>query len=227
MSAVAPEGRPNILIIMADQMTCALTGAYGHPLVRTPALEQLCAEGVRFDAAYAPCPLCTPARSAMFSGRHVSRTRTYDNGSILASDVPTFAHHLRAAGYEVVAAGKMHFVGADQHHGLEARLTPDIYPADFSWTPPEVEDYAAPAETSGRKALAARSAGPCDGGGQIDYDENVHARAMDFLARHGRRRGTHTGGQPDARLPRRSGDFRLFVGQPQSLQFRLADQRRG
>lgn len=172
--------KPNMLILMADQMTCALTGAYGHPVVQTPALERLCAEGVRFDAAYTPCPLCTPARSAMFSGRHVSRTRTYDNASVLPSDVPTFAHHLRVAGYQVVASGKMHFVGADQHHGLEARLTPDIYPADFSWTPQD-EEYAAPDERSGRKAIAAMDAGPCEWSDQLSYDEDVHARALEFL----------------------------------------------
>ena len=80
--------KPNILIVMADQMTAALTGAYGHPVVKTPALNQLCAEGVRFDAAYTNSPICTPARAAMLSGRYVSRTRTYDNAAILPSDVP-------------------------------------------------------------------------------------------------------------------------------------------
>jgi choline-sulfatase len=49
--------------------------------------------------------------------------------------VPTFAHHLRRAGYQTALSGKMHFVGPDQLHGLESRLTTDIYPADFGWTP--------------------------------------------------------------------------------------------
>ncbi|MHC4718439.1 MAG: choline-sulfatase [Planctomycetota bacterium] len=172
---------PNIVILMADQMTAALTGAYGHPTVRTPNLDRLAAAGVRFDAAYSPCPLCTPARTAMMSGRYVSRTRTYDNGAVLSSDVPTWAHHLRAAGYEVVAAGKMHFVGADQLHGFERRLTPDIYPADFSWTPQPLEPCDGADDTTHRKALAARQAGPCDGSEQIDYDENVHARSLEYL----------------------------------------------
>ena len=172
--------RPNILIVMADQLTAAMTGAYGHPLVRTPALDALAESGVRFDAAYTPCPLCTPARAAMFSGRHVSRTRTYDNGSILPADVPTFAHYLRAGGYEVVAAGKLHFVGADQLHGLERRLTPDIYPADFEWTP-GAEDCSAPDDVSSPKAERARAAGPVETCEQIEYDDDVHARALQFL----------------------------------------------
>jgi len=177
--------KPNVLIVMADQLTYALIGAYGHPVVRTPVLDRLCEEGVRFDAAYTPYPLCTPARAAMMTGRYASRTRTYDNASILPADVPTWAHHLRTAGYETVAAGKMHFVGPDQLHGLEARLTPDIYPADFAWTPHN-EAYDAPDDVSHGKVLEARSAGPCEGSGQLTYDENVHARSLEFLRQRGK-----------------------------------------
>ena len=49
--------------------------------------------------------------------------------------MPTFAHHLRAAGYRTVLAGKMHFIGPDQLHGFEERLLPDVYPAGFDWMP--------------------------------------------------------------------------------------------
>ena len=170
---------PNILLMVADQMAAGMTGAYGGP-ARTPAMDALAAEGARFDAAYTPCPLCTPARASLLTGRFPSRTRTYDNASILPADVPTWAHSLRSAGYEVVAAGKMHMVGPDQLHGIERRLTPDIYPTDFAWTPAD-ERYDAPPSTSGNKAEAARSAGPCDTSWQLDYDENVHRQALAFL----------------------------------------------
>ena len=50
------------------------------------------------------------------------------------SEIPTFAHYLRARGYQTSLSGKMHFVGADQLHGFERRLTSDIYPGDFYWT---------------------------------------------------------------------------------------------
>src|SRR3954465_1839233 len=52
---------PNILLVMADQLVPFLTGAYGHPVVRTPSLDRLAAAGIRFDAAYTPYPLCPPA----------------------------------------------------------------------------------------------------------------------------------------------------------------------
>jgi len=180
--------RSNILLIVADQMAAEMTGTYGGP-AQTPAMDALAAEGTRFDAAYTPCPLCTPARAALLTGRFPSRTRTYDNASILPADVPTWAHSLRLAGYEVVAAGKMHMVGPDQLHGIERRLTPDIYPTDFAWTPTD-ERYDAPTSTSGNKAEAARSAGPCDSSWQLDYDENVHRQTLAFL------RGRPAGSRP-------------------------------
>ena len=88
-----------------------------------------------FDAAYSNSPLCTPARYCMMTGQLPSATRGYDNAAYLASTIPTFAHHARAAGYRTVLDGKMHFVGPDQLHGFEERRTTDIYPADFGWTP--------------------------------------------------------------------------------------------
>ena len=64
--------RPNILLILSDQMVAALTGAYGHPVVRTPHLDRLAEEGVRYDAAYTAFPLCAPGHACLMTGRHVS-----------------------------------------------------------------------------------------------------------------------------------------------------------
>ena len=77
MSTNPNRGQPNILLIMVDQLTAALTGAYDHPVVNTPNLDRLVAEGIRFDAAYSNCPVCAPARccTAPHSGiRALSRT---------------------------------------------------------------------------------------------------------------------------------------------------------
>jgi choline-sulfatase len=60
--------KPNILMIQADQITPLLVGAYGHQVVQTPYLDKLVAQGVRFDAAYTPQPVCIPARTCMGSG---------------------------------------------------------------------------------------------------------------------------------------------------------------
>ncbi len=133
--------RPNVLVVMYDQMTPSVLGCYGG-VARTPHIDRLAAEGVVFDAAYTNSPLCTPARYCMMTGQLPSATRGYDNAAYLASTIPTFAHYLRAAGYRTVLSGKMHFVGPDQLHGFESRRTTDIYPADFGWTP----DWRSPDE---------------------------------------------------------------------------------
>ena len=127
--------RPNILLVMADQLAPHFTSTYGHPVVKTPHLDTLAERGARFDATYCHSPLCAPARFTMLSGQPVSAIGAWDNASEFPASTPTLAHHLTLAGYRTVLSGKMHFVGPDQLHGFEERLTTDIYPADFAWTP--------------------------------------------------------------------------------------------
>ncbi len=126
---------PNIVIIMADQLAPQFTGTYGHPIVQTPHLDQLAERGVKFNAAYCNSPLCAPSRFSFMSGQLVTRIAAYDNASVFPSTVLTFAHYLRMMGYRTCLSGKMHFVGPDQLHGFEERVTTDIYPSDFAWTP--------------------------------------------------------------------------------------------
>ena len=68
------------------------------------------------------------------SGQLISRIAAYDNASEFHASTPTFAHYLKTLGYRTCLSGKMHFVGPDQKHGFQDRVTTDIYPADF-WTP--------------------------------------------------------------------------------------------
>ena len=67
--------QPNILMIISDQMTPFLTGAYGHPVVQTPALNALAENGIRFDAAYTPFPLCSPATCLLHDGKQCRKNR--------------------------------------------------------------------------------------------------------------------------------------------------------
>jgi choline-sulfatase len=132
---VAGQTKPNILFVMADQLAARYLPFHGHPLVETPNLSRLAAEGVVFENCYSASPLCAPARATAMNGLLPSRTGVYDNAAEFPSAIPTWAHYLRAQGYKTCLSGKMHFVGPDQLHGLEERLTTDIYPADFGWTP--------------------------------------------------------------------------------------------
>ncbi len=132
---MAGKQKPNILLIMADQLAHSALSAYGHKLVQTPHLDRLAREGCVFENFYSSSPLCAPARATVMNGLLPSRTGVYDNAAEFPSAIPTWAHYLRLQGYHTCLSGKMHFVGPDQLHGLEERLTTDIYPADFGWTP--------------------------------------------------------------------------------------------
>jgi len=171
-------GKPNVLLVVADQMTPLLTGVYGHPVVKTPHLNALAEKGVRFDAAYSPCPLCAPARACLMTGTYCSENGVYDNAAPLSCDQPTLCHHLNLLGYDTVLSGKIHYVGPDQLHGFRKRLLPNIYPADFSWT--KSRDNKIP-KTHARSYLGSavhigRS------GRNIEYDELAHREALGYLA---------------------------------------------
>jgi len=127
--------KPNILFIIADQLAAQFLSAYGHRTTKTPNLDRLAQFGVVFENAYSSSPLCAPARATIMNGLLPSRTGVFDNAAEFPSSIPTWAHYLRLQGYQTCLSGKMHFVGPDQLHGLQERLTTDIYPADFGWTP--------------------------------------------------------------------------------------------
>ena len=163
---------PNIVLIMADQLAPHFTGTYGHPLVRTPHMDALAATGTRFDAAYCNSPLCAPSRASFMTGQLVSRIGTYDNGAEFGASIPTFAHYLRIMGYRTCLSGKMHFVGPDQLHGFEERLTTDIYPSDHAWTP-DWENPDARIDKWYHNMGSVREAGPAATSFQIEYDEET------------------------------------------------------
>jgi choline-sulfatase len=129
------DSPPHVLLIMADQVTPFMLGAYGQKAAHTPNLDRLARSGVVFDAAYCASPLCVPSRMSLFTGRPPHKIEAYDNASELAAHTPTYLHYLRRAGYRTVASGKCHFIGPDQLHGFDERLSPDIFPADFSFLP--------------------------------------------------------------------------------------------
>lgn len=182
--------QPNILFIMSDQLAPALTGAYGHSVVKTPSLDRLVADGVRYDAAYSSCPLCAPARASLMAGRQASDIKAYDNAALLPADEPTFAHYLTNAGYECVLSGKMHFIGPDQLHGFKKRLTTDIYPSDFSWTRSRewagntifVPDRLAPGYLVS-KGDNLEGLGERRWNRYLEYDVRSNTRAIEYLRR--------------------------------------------
>jgi len=167
--------KPSFLILMADQLTATALPAYGSQVARTPHLDALAQRSVVFQSAYCNSPLCAPSRFAFMSGRLPSKIGAYDNAAELPAQVPTFAHYLRIAGYRTVLSGKMHFCGPDQLHGFEERLTTDIYPADFGWTPDWLNFAERPSWYHNMDSVT--QAGPCVRTNQIDFDDEVVFRA--------------------------------------------------
>lgn len=169
--------KPNILVLMVDQLTGTLFPDGPAGWLHTPNLKKLAAQSARFTNAYTASPLCAPARASFMTGLLPSNTGVYDNAAEFRSDLPTYAHHLRRAGYQTAMSGKMHFVGPDQLHGLEERLTTDIYPADFGWTP----DYRKPGERIDwwyHNMGSVTGAGCAEITNQLEYDDDVahHAK---------------------------------------------------
>jgi len=115
------DPRPNILVIMSDQHNKHFLGCYGNEIVRTPNLNRLAGEGMRFEGTYCPAPLCVPSRMSFMTSRTPSRNQVWGNFHILSSSIPTWAHCLGIAGYETALVGRMHFSGPDQRHGFEKR----------------------------------------------------------------------------------------------------------
>ncbi len=169
--------RPNILIFMVDQLNGTLFPDGPADWLHAPNLKALAKRSTRFAHSYTASPLCAPGRAAFMSGQLPSQTGVYDNAAEFRSDIPTYAHHLRRAGYKTCLSGKMHFVGPDQLHGFEERLTTDIYPADFGWTP----DYRKPGERIDwwyHNMGSVTGAGVAEISNQLEYDDEVAYNAV-------------------------------------------------
>lgn len=168
----------NILVILSDQHHARFMGNAGHPVVETPHLDRLAREGVRFDAAYCPSPLCGPSRMSFLTGLYPCHSGVYANGQALASDLPTFAHALGGAGYDTALIGRMHLVGPDPHHGFEEKWGQDVTPSTLGGgILPLLEGLAAGGGPEGLQL-----SGPGDSAYQ-HYDDRITDLACDWLAR--------------------------------------------
>jgi choline-sulfatase len=176
------KGPPNIIFVMADQMTPFMTGPYGQKIAHTPHIDSLARMGTVFENAYCNSPLCVPSRMSMFSGRLPSRIGAYDNASEFTCHTPTFAHYLRRAGYRTAVTGKTHFIGADQLHGFDDRLTPCIFPADFSMLPDWRKGPVYNKGTSVQQML--RALGPSKWNRQLAFDTMAFDRGLEYIESH-------------------------------------------
>ena len=110
LSLLAKAGKkPNFIIVLGDDINRDNLGCYGGGVpCKTPHLDQLAADGVRFSKAYTSVAMCSPFRQELFSGRTPWRTRTHLNHSKSTKDTKSLPHHLKPLGYRVALLGKTH-----------------------------------------------------------------------------------------------------------------------
>ncbi len=103
-----PRPRPNIVFVYADDHAERAIGAYGSPLTRTPNIDRLAAEGVRFRQSFVANSICGPARATILTGLHSHANGKTTNGGGFRDELPTFAKALQASGYRTAMVGKWH-----------------------------------------------------------------------------------------------------------------------
>ncbi len=109
-----PTDLPPVLILMTDQQRADAMGCAGNRVLRTPNMDRLAREGVRFGNACTVSPVCMPARACFVSGLYPHNTGIWRNSGSLPADDETFFHHLQDIGYHVMYVGKSHFYRHDR-----------------------------------------------------------------------------------------------------------------
>ena len=111
-SAGAAE-KPNLLLFLADDMTYTDLGSYGNPDVKTPAIDQLAREGLKFTRSYNSAPTCSPLRQSLYTGLYPVRNGAHPNHSRVYAGVKSIPHYLEPLGYRVAIVGKRHEAPAE------------------------------------------------------------------------------------------------------------------
>jgi choline-sulfatase len=162
---------------MSDEHGAQFSSTYGHPIIETPNMDRLAAQGVTFDANYCNSPLCIPSRASFMTGQYVSTNEVWDNTKPMPVDKLTWPYLLRNEGYDTALNGKMHLVGPDPLHGFEKQLSRDPHIeaplGHFRWSdgiPPAPEDW-----------YGVREADP-GVSPMIEADDAMEAAAVEYLS---------------------------------------------
>jgi len=125
------SNRPNILFITSDQQHWDTLGV-SNPKIKTPNLDRLCREGMRFNRAYAPNPTCSPTRASIITGQYPSMHGCWSLGTKLFEDRPTVGEQFNAAGYATHLIGKAHLQPLASEPGMESlECQPTLRDLDF------------------------------------------------------------------------------------------------
>jgi uncharacterized sulfatase len=168
-----------IILIMTDTQRTDMLGCYGNPDMKTPGLDRLASEGVRFDKAYTCQPVCGPARAAMFTGTYPHSNGAWGNSMALGDNVKTIGQRLRDNGIHAAYVGKWHLDGGD-YFGLGR--CPDGWDADYWY---DMRNYLD--ELSEEERLRSRDPSlnrDPDLTEDFTFGHRCSQRAIDFVSKH-------------------------------------------
>ncbi len=188
--AAAAQRAPNIVLIVADDLGSGDLSSYGGTVVRTPNIDRLAREGVRFERAYAAAAVCSPSRAGLLTGQHPARQgydfNPMDRTVALARETATLPEVIKAGGYRTGMVGKWHLGGVagsrpnergfDEFFGSLGGAGQHIDPAETgveTWTPEPIE---------GRMRTILRGTEPVE---EKEYLTDAYTReALSFIERH-------------------------------------------
>lgn len=208
-----PNPKPNIIFILADDLGYGELGSHGQEIIRTPVLDQLAAEGMRFTRHYSGSPVCAPARCVLMTGKHPGRAFIRSNREVgewlsgegqlpLPESETTVATLLNAAGYATAAIGKWGLGGVGTegdplNHGFDRFFGYNCQRQAHNYYPPYLIDQQEQLELPGNVGVVHRAhaelpedADPHDPASYASFQGEQYApdlcleRALDFIRDH-------------------------------------------
>lgn len=167
----------NLLYILSDEHNKEMLGCYNHPVVKTPNLDKLAEEGVRFTNAYCNSPVCVPSRASLATGRYVHETGNWDNAKPYIGEHPSWGHRLVDQGHKVTTIGKLHYREPNDDVGFPDQRIPLHIHEGIGDTYSLVRDNFTPREINREKIL---EAGPGETS-YTRYDRGITEEAIKFL----------------------------------------------
>ncbi|QQO07895.1 sulfatase-like hydrolase/transferase [Breznakiella homolactica] len=175
------EKKRQVVFIMTDTTRWDMVGCYGYPDMKTPCIDALAREGVRYDKAYTCQPVCGPARSAIFTGLFPHSNGSFTNTVPLLNGVKTAGEYLTPENVHCAYIGKWHLDGGDY---FGSGICPPGYDDAYWYDMRRYLDELSPGERlKSRKENSSLEDGGIDA--EFTFARRVSNRALDFLENHG------------------------------------------
>ncbi|MEO1686361.1 MAG: sulfatase-like hydrolase/transferase [Pseudomonadota bacterium] len=169
----------NLVIVMSDEHDPRFMGCAGHR-ARTPHMDAMAAEGLRFTAAYTPSPICVPARAAFATGRRVHQTRCWDNAMPYHGQMDGWGHALQRAGRRVESIGKLHYRAEEDPAGFDVEHIPMHVLGGHGMVWASIRNPLVSQAERPRPRMLGDYVGPGESA-YTDYDRRVADRAVAWL----------------------------------------------